>query len=94
MVGDVSTRKAAAIRYDPGQVAPEIVAAGRGEVARRIVETAREAGVPVREDPTLAAALVALGAGAVVPPRLYAAVAEVLLWVARVDAERARRWLG
>ncbi|BDG61636.1 EscU/YscU/HrcU family type III secretion system export apparatus switch protein [Caldinitratiruptor microaerophilus] len=87
-------REAAALRYDPGQEAPQVVAAGRGRVADRIVETAAEAGVPIRREPGLAAALVALGAGAIIPPALYEAVAEVLLWVARQDAERARRWLG
>jgi len=86
--------KAAALRYDPGQGAPEVVAAGSGEVAERIVAVARQHGVPVREQPDLAAALVALGVGVQIPPSLYAAVAEVLAWVAAVDQERARKWQG
>ncbi|MCG0238862.1 MAG: EscU/YscU/HrcU family type III secretion system export apparatus switch protein [Firmicutes bacterium] len=88
------TPKAAALRYDPGQGAPEIVAAGSGEIAERIVATARQHGVPIREQPDLAAALVALGVGVQIPPSLYAAVAEVLAWVAAVDRERARKWQG
>jgi len=49
--------RAAALRYDEGTT-PRVVAAGRGEVARRIVEEARAAGVPVRDDAGLAEALV------------------------------------
>lgn len=89
---ETKRRKAAAIRYSPAQPAPEVVAAGSGYVAENIVEEARRHGVPVREEPDLAAALVALGVGAEIPPALYAAVAEVLVWVAQVDQERARRW--
>lgn len=85
-------RQAAALRYDPGQPAPVVVAAGQGVVAENIIATAQAAGVPVRSAPDLAAALVALGVGAQVPPALYAAVAEVLAWVAQVDAARAQRW--
>ena len=46
----------AALRYT-GTGAPKVVAAGRGHVAAAILETAREAGVPVHKDPELADAL-------------------------------------
>lgn len=87
-------KQAAALRYDPARPAPEVVAAGTGALAERIVATATAAGVPVREQGDLARALVALGVGAEVPPALYAAVAELLAWVARVDEERGRRLSG
>lgn len=85
-------RRAAALRYKAGMTAPVVVAAGRDEVAAAIVRAAQSAGVPLRQDAALVDALVQLGAGATVPPVLYAAVAEVLAWVAEVDAERARDW--
>lgn len=84
-------KQAAALRYDPDKPAPEVVAAGYGEVAERIVRTALASGVPVRHDQDLARALVSLGVGAEIPPALYKAVAELLVWVARVDEERGRR---
>lgn len=84
-------KQAAALRYDPAQPAPAVVAAGVGELAERIVATAAASGVPVRQEPDLARALVALGVGAEIPPALYRAVAEVLAWVAQVDAERGQR---
>lgn len=86
-------RRAAALRYDPAESgAPTVVAAGRGEVADRIIREAESAGVPVRAEPTLAEALIRLGVGAEIPPALYTAVAELLAWVAEVDQERSRRW--
>ena len=73
-------RSAAALRYDGGSAGPTIVAAGRGEVAEKILAAAREASVPVREDQLLAEALAALDVGTEVPPELYRAVAEALVW--------------
>lgn len=83
-------RRAAALRYEHGASAPKVAAAGRGLVAERILAAAREAGVPVREDPALAEALAKLDLGEHVPEALWAAVAEALAWAYALDA-RARR---
>ena len=84
-------RRAAALRYDPtGEGAPRVSATGAGLVAERIVAAAREAGVPVREDPALAGALAALELGAEIPPALWRAVAETLAWAYRLDAGERR----
>jgi flagellar biosynthesis protein len=72
-------RRVTALRYE-GAGAPKVVASGRGHVAEKILAVAREAGVPVREDPQLAAALSALALGQDVPEELWLAVAEVLAW--------------
>lgn len=77
-------RRAAALRYE-GEGAPSVVASGRGEVARRIVELAEQAGVPVRRDPALAEALGRLELELEIPQDLYAAVAEALAWAYRLD---------
>jgi len=77
-------RKAAALRYDGKDGAPTVIAAGRGTIAERILAAAREAGVPVREDELLAEALEALELGTEVPPELYQAVAEALVWAYRL----------
>jgi len=82
------SRRAAALRYG-GEGAPVVVATGRGRLADRIVAAAREAGVPVREDAALAEALAALELHHEVPPALYAAVAEALVWA--YGLERAAR---
>jgi flagellar biosynthesis protein len=77
-------RRTAALRYT-GTGAPRVVAAGRGHVAAAILETAREAGVPVHEDPELADALAMLALGDEVPEELWAAVAEALAWAYSVS---------
>jgi flagellar biosynthesis protein len=87
-------RRAAALRYEPGERAPKVTASGAGLVADRIVAAAREAGVPVRSDPALAQALAALELGRDVPEALWTAVAEALAWAYRLDAQAAGRRPG
>jgi flagellar biosynthesis protein len=80
------SRRATALRYE-GSGAPKVVASGRGHVADRILAAAQEAGVPVREDPQLAAALSALALGQDVPEELWVAVAEVLAWAYELERQ-------
>ncbi|MBF0621518.1 MAG: flagellar biosynthesis protein FlhB [Magnetococcales bacterium] len=72
-----------AIKYTPGEMsAPKVTAKGRGPVAGRIRERAKESGVPLVENPPLARVLyrdVELDQS--VPPDLFKAVAEVLAYV-------------
>jgi len=83
--------RASALQYEPGDRAPRVVASGRGMLAQRIIEAARDAGVPVTSDPALARALEALDLGDEVPEALYRAVAETLAWAYRLDAAALRR---
>lgn len=87
---DAPRRQAAALQYRSGDRAPQVVATGQGYVAEQIIAAAREAGVPVREDPALAKALAALDLGAEVPETLYRAVAETLAWAYRLDLASAK----
>ena len=43
-------KTAVAVAYNPGEVAPKILAVGKGEVAERIIETAKENDVPFYQD--------------------------------------------
>jgi flagellar biosynthesis protein len=79
-------RRVTALRYE-GTGAPKVVAAGQGHVAERILAAAQAAGVPVREDPNLAAALGALALGQEVPEELWLAVAEVLAWAYELERD-------
>ncbi len=77
--------RAVALRYDPDAApAPVVSAAGRGEVAERILALAREQGVPIREDPDLVGLLAQLDVGQVIPAELYPVIAEVLAFVYRL----------
>jgi flagellar biosynthesis protein len=77
---------ALALRFDPevGGI-PRLVAKGRGILARRILALAREHGVPVREDRALVALLERLELGAPIPTVAFAAVAEILVHLYRLD---------
>jgi flagellar biosynthesis protein len=79
-------RRAAALHYEPGERAPTLTATGAGHIADKIIEAARAAGVPVREDPALVQALAGLELGAEVPEPLWRAVAETLAWAYRLAA--------
>lgn len=68
---------AVALRYD-GTGAPRVTAKGRSGVAERIVAVAREHGVPLQEEPDLAAVLARIPLGDEIPEALYRAVAEVI----------------
>jgi flagellar biosynthesis protein len=78
-------RQAAALAYPEGEAIPSLVAQGSGEIADKIIALAEEAGVPVRSDPMLSAALSSLEMGSDIPPELYIAVAEALIWAWRID---------
>jgi flagellar biosynthesis protein len=83
---DKKTKKAAALRYDHGRDrAPKVVARGRGKTAARIVEMARQHNVPLIEDTNLVQMLEALDVDTEIPAELYQAVAEVLVFVYRLN---------
>ena len=85
----MSTRKrAAALRYEGGD-SPRVTAAGRGLIAEKILEEAKKAGVPIREDKALAEALAGLELGTDVPEDLWVAVAQALAWAYRLDLRAA-----
>ncbi len=80
----MSTKKAIALRYEHGQdPAPKVVAKGQAKVAERIIEIAKARGVPLREDPYLAEALMQVPLYWEIPPELYRAVAELLVFIYR-----------
>ena len=65
---------------------PRIVASGYGDLAERILAIAFAAGIKVREDADLAETLAALEIGREIPLEAFAAVAEILSYVYRVNA--------
>ena len=68
-----------------------MTAAGQGAVAEEIIRRALAAGVPVTEDPRLAAVLSQIDVGRVIPPELYEVIAEVLAYVYRLDQRVSQR---
>ncbi len=86
-LADVDVHKQAiALRYRKDEnVAPKVVAKGRGYVAESILQAAQKAAVPVYKNKTLASMLMALEIDREIPPELYATVAEVLAYVYGMD---------
>lgn len=80
------TQYAVALDYRRDDLpAPKVLAKGRGEIARRIREIARENGVPIVENKPLARALYGgTEIGDLIPPELFDAVAEVLVYLVRL----------
>ena len=84
------TKQAIALEYDPNDVAPKIIATGRGKIAERIIEAAQEAEVPVHQDDKLADTLSKLDIGDFIPPELYEVVAEILVFVDQMEKIRSK----
>ncbi|MCH5252310.1 MAG: EscU/YscU/HrcU family type III secretion system export apparatus switch protein [Lachnospiraceae bacterium] len=78
-------KTAVALEYSPGEQAPKVVATGRGFLAEKIIDVAKEANVPVHKDEKLARSLSVLDIGEYIPPELYSIVAEVLVFVDSMD---------
>jgi flagellar biosynthesis protein len=78
---------AVALHYN-GNGAPRVVAKGGGDVANRIIETAREHQVPLQEDAQLAATLSRIELGREIPRELFVAVAHVLAFAWSVTGKR------
>ena len=78
-------KQAIALEFDPEDEAPRVIASGRGKLAERIIEKAKEAAVPVHRDDKLAETLSRLEIGEMIPPELYEVVAEILVFVDAMD---------
>ncbi len=79
-------KKAAALKYDSSaDNAPKILASGKGFIAEKILEIAKEENIAVYKDPVLVEALVKLEIGQEIPAELYRAVAEVLAFIYSAD---------
>lgn len=81
-------RRAAALSYKQGYYAPVVLARGKGVMAEAIIACAREAGVYVHESPELVSLLMQVDTDQFIPPELYRAVAEVLVWLYRMEQEQ------
>jgi len=80
------TRKTAvALAGGLANATPRVAAAGQGLIADEILALAKANGVPVEHDPALAGLLARLKLGQVIPPDLYQAIAELLVFLYDLD---------
>lgn len=78
-------KQAIALEYNPQEDAPKVIASGRGLVAERMIEKAKESDIPIHRDDKLADTLSKLEIGEMIPPELYEVVAEILIFVDSMD---------
>ncbi|HJW72440.1 MAG TPA: EscU/YscU/HrcU family type III secretion system export apparatus switch protein [Geothrix sp.] len=88
-----SRPSAAALRYRPESpfqdAAPRLVAKGKGLLAERILELARQNGVSISKDPDLLSALEPLDLNRLIPPELFQAVAILLAALYRANKKQS-----
>nr|WP_298376164.1 EscU/YscU/HrcU family type III secretion system export apparatus switch protein [uncultured Halomonas sp.] len=79
-------RQAVALAYSDDGRAPRVLAKGYGELAERIATEARRQGLYIHDAPELVGLLMQVDLDAQIPPALYQVIAELLAWVAEIDA--------
>lgn len=86
------SRRAVALRYAPTRErAPRVIAKGRGFLADKITDLAREHNIPIRQDKNLLQILSRLDLNEEIPPEIYKAVAEILAFIYRLSNRRLDR---
>lgn len=81
----MSEKIAIALRYDEDSDAPTVIAKGKGVVAQKIIEKAKENNIKEQEDENLAMSLYDVDLGETIPEELYSAVAKILLYIYDLD---------
>ena len=84
--------KAVALKYQSkSDRAPKVIARGRGKMAERIIEIAREYNIYMHNDPDLVEILSKLDLNEEIPSNLYVVVAELLAFIYSLNSEEKSR---
>lgn len=83
-------KQAVALSYDVDEGAPKVLAAGQGYLAEKIMEKAKESDIPLYQDEQLVSSLMKLDIGDLIPPELYEVVAEILVYVDKMERLREK----
>lgn len=81
----IKSKTAVALSYEPDENAPKVIASGKGYLAEKMIEKAKETNVPLYQDDKLVSSLSKLEIGDMIPPQLYDVVAEILVFVDKMD---------
>lgn len=89
MKQDIVQKKAVALSYQQDlEDAPKLTAKGMGETADKIIEIAKTHKIPIQEDQSLVSLLSQLDLNQMIPPELYAAVAEIFAFIYQLDQDQ------
>ena len=65
--------------------APKVIAKGSGEIAKKIIQKAKEYDIAIFQNPELTQMLMNVEVDEEVPPKLYEAVVEVFVWLHKTE---------
>ncbi|WP_457562387.1 EscU/YscU/HrcU family type III secretion system export apparatus switch protein [Caminibacter pacificus] len=78
--------KAVALKYKAYEDnAPKVVAKGKGVLAQKIIQKAKEYDVSLFQNEALADMLLSVEVGEEIPPKMYEAVVEVFVWLYNLE---------
>ena len=84
-------QRAVAIKYNPDDIAPKLIAKGAGVIAEKIIEKASGEDIPIHQDAKLADDLTRMDLGDHIPPELYEVVAQILVFISDLDKLEAMK---
>jgi flagellar biosynthesis protein len=79
--------RAVALQYHESDELPKVIATGAGEIAREIMQIAREHNIPIQEDETLTDLLSQLSVGSPISPESFRIVAELICFLYQTDKD-------
>ena len=82
-------KKAFALEYKKEFIAPKVTSSGKGIIADKIIQKAKENKIPIHQDKKMAEELEKVDIGDSIPPELYQVVAQVLVFVSNLEKEGA-----
>lgn len=82
----LTSKIAVSIEYE-GSSAPKVTAKGKGYIAQEIIQTAKELGIPIQENGPLVELLSQVELDKEIPPELYEAVVQVLIFAYQVSGK-------
>ncbi len=86
---DIKKLSAVALKYDLANMpAPQVVAKGKSYFAQQIIQMAEEQGIEIKEDAALVEILSVLEVDSFIPLEAYTAVAEILSYMYKKNAEK------
>ncbi|MCL2223862.1 MAG: EscU/YscU/HrcU family type III secretion system export apparatus switch protein [Defluviitaleaceae bacterium] len=84
-------QKAVAVKYDPDDIAPKLLAKGAGLIAEKILENAQNSDIVIHKDAALVEDLTRMDLGDFIPPELYEAVAQILVFISDLDRQESHK---
>ncbi len=78
--------KAVALKYKAYEdLAPKVIAKGKGEIAKKIIERAKKYDVPLFQNEEMANMLLNVDVGEEIPAKIYESVVEVFVWLYKLE---------